>query len=351
MPAPIVRGGFVLSILLLFASSQSLAQIVDHTHIDGVASLSQSTMDAIGSQRWFFSHASVGGNMMSGMADLHGSNAGRYKLDQASVGFNSDENRADDPPAPTTAGMIYECQRGNPGWAEKTAIFQNSVNTSGWRSSATSIVMDKFCYIDQDANATQYVEALAAMEAAWPATTFVYTTMPVTTDEDAGNVLRNQYNTAVREYCQAHGRLLFDIADMESHCPAGNPITFTSGGQTYQKLYNDYSSDGGHLSAAGRQRIALGWYAVAAAIAVGVDCNNNGVPDSNDIAAGTSLDANGDGIPDECQADSESSGGGDGDTPLGSSAQPCGVCGPGAGAMMPAMLLGWSWMKRRRRRG
>ena len=31
------------------------------------------------------------------------------------------------------------------------------------------------------------------------------------------------------------------------------------------------------------------------------DCNGNGVPDSCDVAAGTSLDANGDGVPDECQ--------------------------------------------------
>lgn len=30
------------------------------------------------------------------------------------------------------------------------------------------------------------------------------------------------------------------------------------------------------------------------------DCNRNGIPDANDIAAGTSSDANADGIPDEC---------------------------------------------------
>jgi hypothetical protein len=32
------------------------------------------------------------------------------------------------------------------------------------------------------------------------------------------------------------------------------------------------------------------------------DCNGNGVPDDQDIAAGTSLDDNGNGIPDECEA-------------------------------------------------
>jgi hypothetical protein len=34
---------------------------------------------------------------------------------------------------------------------------------------------------------------------------------------------------------------------------------------------------------------------------VGSDCNGNGVPDTRDIADGTSLDNNGNGIPDECE--------------------------------------------------
>lgn len=35
-------------------------------------------------------------------------------------------------------------------------------------------------------------------------------------------------------------------------------------------------------------------------ISVAIDCNGNGIPDGEDIAAGTSLDQNGNGIPDEC---------------------------------------------------
>ena len=33
----------------------------------------------------------------------------------------------------------------------------------------------------------------------------------------------------------------------------------------------------------------------------GQDCNGNGIPDADDIAAGTSQDCNGNGIPDECE--------------------------------------------------
>jgi hypothetical protein len=38
------------------------------------------------------------------------------------------------------------------------------------------------------------------------------------------------------------------------------------------------------------------------------DCNGNGVPDGCDIAAGTSTDCDGNGVPDECQADSDGDG-------------------------------------------
>jgi len=34
---------------------------------------------------------------------------------------------------------------------------------------------------------------------------------------------------------------------------------------------------------------------------IAIDCNANGVPDANDIAAGTSRDVNGNGVPDECE--------------------------------------------------
>ncbi|HVP11635.1 MAG TPA: thrombospondin type 3 repeat-containing protein, partial [Phycisphaerae bacterium] len=38
------------------------------------------------------------------------------------------------------------------------------------------------------------------------------------------------------------------------------------------------------------------------------DCNSNGLPDSEDIAGGTSTDCNGNGIPDECEADRDNDG-------------------------------------------
>lgn len=245
----------------------SSAAIIDHDNIDAVSSLPQSTMDAIGQQRWFFSHASVGSNMTSGMSSLRTANPVRYRLSVSSVGYNSTTQQASNPPSPTVNGRIYECSRGNPGWQTKFTIFDNSVRIAEWRAPAVHVVMDKLCYIDPSANATTYVNTMAAIEADYPDTVVVYITMPLTTDENSTNVQRNQYNAAVRTYCANHGKLLFDLADMEAYDPSGNPSSFTSEGKTYQKLYAGYTDDGGHLNSAGRQRIALGWYAVAAVIA------------------------------------------------------------------------------------
>lgn len=254
---------FVLAVCS-FAARTSSGAIIDHSSIAGVLSASQGMMDYVGEEKWLFTHASVGGNMVDGMNALNASDPSRYRLTTASVSKTGSGSllRASNPPASTTPGTIYECNRDNPGWQAKIQCFQNSV-AAGWTSPKVQFDMDKFCYIDQTANATTYLNAMTTLETANPATKFVYTTMPLQTYEDSDNILRNQFNQAVRTYCLANNKLLFDIADIQAYDPTGNQSTFTYGGQTYQKLYSNYSSDGGHLNSTGAERVATGWYAVA----------------------------------------------------------------------------------------
>ena len=257
----------VCTLLLLGLGRAATAQIVDHRHVGGVTVLPQSVMNAIGQQRWFFTHASVGANMVQGMNDLNAANSTRYQLVTTWVDYLDTQMRADVPPATPTAGTIYESDRGNPGWADKLTIFDNSVQISGWRAPTVDAVMNKMCFIDQDAGAADYIASMTALQSSYPRTAFVYTTMPLRIEEDLDNVLRNQYNAAVRSHCAGGGWLLFDIADVEAWDPTGVQHTFQDGGQTYQKLYAGYSDDGGHLDATGQQRIAQGWYAMAAVLA------------------------------------------------------------------------------------
>jgi hypothetical protein len=252
--------------VVLGAACPAWSEIIDHLDIAGVSALPQSTMDAIGEQKWLFTHASVGDNMMTGMTSLHAADPTRYQLTRASVTYDSVNQRVSPPPTSTVPGTIYDSMRGNPGWAAKISIFDNSVRIAGWRDPQVEIIMDKFCYIDQYASAMNYLNAMATLEASYPNTVVVYTTMPLVISADSDNVLRNQFNAAVRAYALEHDRLLYDIADMEAYDPAGTLYAFQSGGNTYQKLYSGYTDDGGHLNATGQQRIALGWYATAAAV-------------------------------------------------------------------------------------
>ena len=82
-----------------------------------------------------------------------------------------------------------------------------------------------------------------------------------------GRALRGPVNQAVRVHCASTGAVLYDLADMEAYDPSGVAQTFLSAGQTYQKLYDGYTDDGGDLNVTGRQRVATGWYAVAAVLA------------------------------------------------------------------------------------
>jgi hypothetical protein len=109
-------------------------------------------------------------------------------------------------------------------------------------------------------------------------------TMPIQSgaNMDWSNILAMNYNEAVRTHCTGASRVLLDIADIECHDPSGNPVTFTSGGHVYQRMWSGYTSDGGHLNSVGARRVALGWYAAGAAIAGG----GSNVPPPPEAVAG-----------------------------------------------------------------
>ncbi|RPI64142.1 MAG: hypothetical protein EHM48_01320 [Planctomycetaceae bacterium] len=237
--------------------------IIDHTSVGAVASLPQATLDKVSTDlNFYFAHASVGTNMMTGLASLASQNPSRYKL----VGVADDGT----PPTTTTKGKVYEYARGNPAWQTKVDNFKTYIN-NGW-ANKVDVVLNKFCYIDPAVTLQYYAisnvnsSAMSQLEAAYPNTRFVYMTIPLTTDSNADNISRNTFNDALRQWVITNNKILFDIADIESHNLAGVESTFVSGGKTYDKLYSGFSSDGGHLNDAGQKQVALGFYALGAAL-------------------------------------------------------------------------------------
>lgn len=237
-------------------------QIIGYKEAQQARNMTSEQAKAIANQSWLFTHASVGGNMIKGMMALTRENADRYPFQIKS--FNASDTASH---VQLQQGCVYHASRGNPGWQKKYDIFDQYIRNA--QPAAVKLVaMDKLCYVDQAADAKSYLAMMAKLEKDFPKITFVYTTMPIRVDNDSRNVQRHDYNQAVRAHIRKHGGLLFDIADIEAHTPTGQEQTFTREGQPCQMLCDSYTKDGGHLNDDGARQVALGWYAVAIAIAV-----------------------------------------------------------------------------------
>ena len=273
-------GSTFLSIVCFFfaaISTHAEGILIGYTNCVAVANYPQSMMDRIGQLKWYFTHASVGENMISGIGLLHSNNPAFYQISSVAA-----TNR---PVSAPKAGTIYEWDRGNSSWHEKFDLFQSCVN-NGWHEPVVNIAVNKLCFIDSDAVLSWSLNYIITLENSYPQTMFIYTTIPVTTGTDISQYNRNVYNDGMRQWCRTNNRVLLDIADIESHDPDGNPVTFTYNGRVCQQLYSGYAVDEGHLNPAGCELAAKGFYAVASAY-FSMDRDGDGMSDGEELIAGT----------------------------------------------------------------
>ena len=220
----------VLALLVCASPAQGQAIVADHMATD-LGSVPDDAIAAAASLRLLVRHASVGGNISSGLDTLHTQDA---KYDRGLWDFQN---------------------RGNPGWQAKVDDF---VAQAGLQASSFDVLTMKFCYIDPDASFTYYRDALLQLEAGYPAKRFVWWTIPI---ETSGNTARQAFNDQVRAYAVANGKLLFDIADIECHDAAGVKLTDSNGREIMRP---EWTSDGGHLNGAGAVRVASAlWWLMA----------------------------------------------------------------------------------------
>jgi hypothetical protein len=220
----------VLAFLVSAAPAQGQAIVADHRATD-LGSIPDAAIANAASLRLMVRRASVGGNISSGLDTLQSQDA---KYDRSLWDFQD---------------------RGNPGWEAKVDDFVTEV---ALQASSFDVLTMKFCFIDPDASFTYYRDALLQLETAYPAKRLVWWTIPI---ETYGNADRQAFNDSVRAYALANGKLLFDIADIESHNAAGVKRTDTSG---LELLWDEWTDDGGHLNDAGAVRVASAlWWLMA----------------------------------------------------------------------------------------
>ncbi len=255
--------------------------IIDHkdiSQIEKYLNLNPQIVSEISDSKWLLTHASVGNNILKGVISLN-----RYDKTIYPLKITKSENM---PPKTMTPSTIYEIDRGNPGASQKLQIFKTIIQSDDWNSQI-NIAIDKFCYIDNPpynssltlsenidksrSLANDYIKNMEEIQNNYPEVIFVYTTMPITVSNEEANFMRLMYNLIIREYCLNNKKYLFDIADIECH-RADNTInkfnSTISKEHEVEMMISSYSNDGGHLNSIGQRRLAKGWYALAAAIAL-----------------------------------------------------------------------------------
>jgi len=233
-------------------ASVASAIVIDHNAVDASV-IPQTWLDEVRTLDTFFTHKSIGSNILDGIADLETQDPARYTIN---VAYG------------TGAGTgITHYQAGSNGDPQsKIDGFEGLIRGGP----ARDVAFSKFCVGDFPPWTTDspddvweaYRDMMAGLQQDYPDIVFVWWTAPLTTQSDnRGNAEKAAYNALVRDYVEANGGILFDIADVQSHDLSGNPIVGPTG---HEAMCNDYSSDGAHLNAMGRQRVARAmWWLLA----------------------------------------------------------------------------------------
>lgn len=228
-----------------------------------IAEVSGEQWEQLAQQRIFFGHQSVGGNIIEGVHAVLAENQS-IPLRVLEVA---------DAAAMTEPGIYHSPVGRNGEPATKLAAFTQIVSVD----SAPNTALLKYCYVDVTAETDpqalfeEYRVGVEALRAADPDLTIVHVTLPLLKDigtlryaaatvrglptgRDV-NLIRHQYNALVR---QTYGgkEPIFDLARLESQTADGGVAAVRYKGFTVPVLAPEWTNDGGHLNAAGRQRIA-----------------------------------------------------------------------------------------------
>ncbi len=218
-------------------------------------------LEALSGRAVWFGHQSVGQDVMDGVQALLDGNPG---AEPVVVTTSRPEAMGAGRWAEFAIGENYDP-------AGKVSAFKAAID--GGVGARVDVAFFKFCWVDFDAGSAWfqgggtaaglfavYRAAMASLRAAHPGVTFVHLTTPLYVDTER-NVQRNEFNALVRA-TYGGAEPVFDLALLESTDPGGAPVIGAFG----PALYPGYTSDGGHLSAAGKERLARALIALLAGL-------------------------------------------------------------------------------------
>ncbi|WP_428560972.1 MAG: hypothetical protein ACP59X_17850 [Solidesulfovibrio sp. DCME] len=182
-----------LTIASLGLAAPGSALVIDHRDVASFTALPAWVPGAVRTRLpIYYNHTSHGSQLVTGLDML------------ATEGL----------PGPTLDDH-YETDLGNDDWPTITRDYLAE-------HPDTAVVLWSWCgqlsWYDTAA-VTGYLDRMAALEADYPHIRFVYMTGHLDGSGPAGTLAVN--NEAIRDYCRAKGKILFDFADIETYAPDG----------------------------------------------------------------------------------------------------------------------------------
>jgi hypothetical protein len=260
--------GLVVGLVMVLAGSGCRSQAAVE-HAPGVAvKVDEDVWAQIGGQRIFFGHQSVGENILQGIRDLQRDSASRpVRIVDMAAGS-----------VPEGPVLLHRHVGTNGDPVSKIRGFAETLDSGSGRD--VDVAAMKFCFwdirSDTDVRAVfaEYERTLAALQARHPRTRFVHLTVPLyTADTDWRASLRrmigrpvprtedNAKRDALSQLIRTRylGREpVFDLATLEAASETEHGVPY---------LAVELTSDGGHLNADGRRKVASGFLQAMAAAA------------------------------------------------------------------------------------
>ena len=232
--------------------------VIDHTSIDKFSLIPDQTIAKAASLRLMFRHASVGENIRYGLECIYGNYATR-RPNSCSEFHNIKYDSS-----------LWNFQiRGNPGWIEKVDDF---VRETDLQFDQFDVFMFTLGYLDgfdgmsfpvisdPENFEKMVIEKLEALEDRHPDKQFVWWTMSLA---QVGHENSTKFNEMIRDYARQNGKVLVDLADIETYDTQGNPCFDEN---QIPVICSEYTEEkvSGHLNKLGRERAAKAfWYMMA----------------------------------------------------------------------------------------
>ena len=310
----------VASLLLLSSlwggSAAAQAIVVDHTSLPLFDQIPESFLDAAANLGMMFVDRSVGANISDGLTCLESdsdedarTSCKRYQHIVPEFSSSPSDVNWSRPGGYPRGNWTYygwpnsgippelPCGVAYSSWHQKLDCFVNYVDANpnsydvySYQNSylavdtASDITSPTTGYFVAQANRPDITD-FEALETRHPGKVFIHHTTSLA--RGIGNQVSTDFNNQMRQYVLTNGKILLDVADIESHDPSGSPcydnrdgVPYTAGnasenhpddGQDFPAICQHYTreADGGHLGNpdVGKIRLAKAFWVLMAQVA------------------------------------------------------------------------------------